>query len=148
MRLGRLEKSILVSLKTFREDDSPIPKIYEQLDIALLYEVEWSKDLVPILYLRNRLSLDKSLPSPYQHWRVIPSFKASFSRALTSLERKGLIKSRKDVSENGYRTYVALTDKGKDKATTLLNANFLVEGKKLTFKEVAPVSVGVEEASP
>lgn len=110
MRLGHLEKLILDNILGMKEE---IPMYTKGVDFKNR-RLEWG-DRIPLLKVRNRL---------FGIEFITPANKASFSRALRSLEEKGLITTSNHVSAAKYRTHVWLTDEGEKKAQMLLNVNF------------------------
>ncbi len=120
MRLGHLEKLILSNILWMKEGllkYDPFPPEFKYR------RFRWFKDSIPLLNIRNRL---------FGVNYITPANKASFSRSLRTLEKKGLIKARNGISgTDNYRTHVWLTDEGEEKAKTLLNVNFRVSPGKV-----------------
>jgi len=112
LRVGYIENLILDNITLCEERGYPPPFVSFRK-----WRLTWEFG-IPILGIRNRI---------FGVERITASEKASFSRALRSLEKKGLIKTRNHVSEKPYRTHVALTDKGRNfmkERGWSLNVNF------------------------
>jgi len=96
IRLGQIERLILDNLRNIKV---PNDKIYcMSRENAKYRRIYWA-GMVPLLVLRNHI---------YGIELVGPSERAAFSRAVKSLERKGLVKTRNDVSDKNYRTHISL----------------------------------------
>lgn len=124
MRIGQLEKNILVNLYVCERDKAP-PSLatfkYRR------FSRWWGS---PTIWIRNHI---------FPVDAMTPSMKASFSRALRMLSKKGLIEVRNHVSDKIYRTHVKLTVRGKKltekRGRYLLNVNFQDNIQKLTYPE-------------
>ena len=111
MRLGKMEKLILLNIATFREEKTQTVSKYNRHD--------WGPEAIPLVYVRNRIFRTYS--------NITPSNKASFSRALRRLEEKGLIERHNYATKARYSTHAWLTPR-----TRALTE----EGERLTFTNI------------
>lgn len=129
MRIGQLEKLILANLYVCERDEVP-PRL------ATFKYKRHSWWGTPTIWIRNHLfSIEHEAIN-----EITPSMKASFSRALRMLNKKGLIEARNHVSDKIYRTHIKLTVRGQelteDRNYNLLNVNFQEQYQKLTYRTV------------
>ena len=97
IRLGQIERLILDNLRNIEVPKDEI--IWMSRENAKYRRAYWA-GMVPLLVLRNHI---------YGIELVGPSERAAFSRAVKSLERKGLVKTRNDVNDKkNYRTHISL----------------------------------------
>jgi len=113
VRLGKMEKAILLTIKEFSQATPTVRHQFSSYRGKSRHD--WLTGLVAILYVRNKVFHRKGI-----RVAITPSNKASFSRALRNLEQKGLIKTQNKISYARYRTHAWLTE----------------EGERLTFTDV------------
>ena len=112
MRLGKMEKLILLNIVNFHKEENKTISKYQRFYT--------SPGKIPLVYVRNRIF-------GTAHF-ITPSNKASFSRALRRLEEKGLIETWNHVSERTrYSTHAWPTPR--IRALT-------EEGERLTFTNI------------
>ena len=111
MRLGKMEKLILLNIATFREDKNRTVSKYNRRD--------WGPEAIPLDYVRNRIF--------GTHSNITPSNKASFSRALRRLEEKGLIERHNYATRARYSTHAWLAHRTR---------NLTKEGERLTLTNI------------
>jgi len=104
MRLGKVEKAILLTIKEFNQATPATRQQFTSYRGRHRYE---GFTLVALLYVKNKVFHREGLRTT-----ITPSNKASFSRALKSLEQKGLIKTQNKITDARYRTHVWLTEEG------------------------------------
>jgi len=113
MRLGKMEKLILLHIATFRESKNKTYSRHSRHEIGV-----WA---IPLVYVRNRIFGTA--------FKITSSNKASFSRALRRLEEKGLIETFNyaGYGQSRYSTHAWLTPRVR--ALT-------EEGERLTFTDM------------
>ncbi len=112
MRLGKIEKVILLHILNFRDDKNRTYSLHNRHD--------WRPESIPLVYVRNRI---------FGTHRITPSNKASFSRALKSLEKKGIIETH---NHTGYGQGRYSTQAWPAERVRVL----LEEGERLTFTNI------------
>lgn len=115
MRLGKVEKAILLTIKEFYQVTTATRQQFTNYGGRHRFE---TLSLVALLYVRNKVFHREGLRTI-----ITPSNKASFSRALNSLEQKGFIETVNKITDARYRTHVWLTEEGE----TLTLGNMVVK---------------------
>jgi len=125
-RIGEIERLILQNLLTIENTGNRPPLCDLRYSRNPIYPKVWG---YPAIWIRNNI------------WGlegITPSIRASFSRALHSLDKKGLIVCRNDICLNNYALKLMLTDDGKQTIATNFQVNNSSKAKMLTPTEAPP----------
>lgn len=102
-RLGEVERLIIVNLSKYEVPKGAFTRMRRE---NAKYRRHFWAGMVPILDIRNHI---------YGIETIGASERASFSRAVKSLEKKGLVQTSNDISSNPrYRTHIKLTKTGQE----------------------------------